>query len=58
MLFSFFIHLVICITLATQEGLAVAQLASFFAYFFISPESLVPRFHYPYRLIPSLGRTL
>ena len=54
MLFSFFIHVVICITLATQ-GIAVAQVTSFFAYFFISPESLVPRFHYPYHLIPSLG---
>ena len=58
MLFSFLIHLVIRITLATQEGIAVAQVASFFAYFFISPESLVPRFHYPYHLIPSLGSNI
>ena len=30
-----------------QEELVVAQVASFFAYFFISPESLVPLFRYP-----------
>ena len=34
-----------------QEELAVAQVALSFAYFFISPESPVPLFHYPYRLI-------
>ena len=32
MLFSFLIHPVTCITLATQEELAVAQVASFFAF--------------------------
>ena len=56
MLFSFLIHLAICITLATQEQLVVAQVASLFACFssfLLNPSSL--SFTNPYRLIRSLS---